>query len=115
MEKERGCGSFDTKAPSPWRVVIKPLGAQRGKRLAHDRAADPGRGDDRLLGRQPLAGREIAGFDLRDQRLDQPAAQIGRLLNGVEKHGIAIGHRGSDPSFELDHQRLHRAAALARW
>ena len=71
----------------------KPSGTQRGKRFAHDGAADTCRSNHLLFGRQPLTRRQIARLDLRDQRVDEPAPEIGRLRYGVEEYCLVIRHR----------------------
>ena len=63
-----------TKAPTPWRVTTSPSARRRRHRLAHHGAADPGRGDHFLFGRQPRAGRQLAAVMSAASRVDQLAA-----------------------------------------
>ena len=65
--------------------------AQSRDRLAHDGAADAGRGDHLLLGRQPRAGRELAA-----RRCRRSAA---RRVRAVRLRGAASG--GTRPSFSV--------------
>ena len=70
----------------------QPLRAQGGERFANDRPADAGRRHDRLFGRQALAGLQVAGLDLRRQHIGKVAAQVRRLLNGIEDRVVLICH-----------------------
>jgi len=90
----------------------QPLGPQRRQRLAHDRAAHTGGLHDRLLGRQALAGFQVAGFDLRDQAVGQSAAQIGRLRDGVENRAVPVLH--SVPKSNLAIRRRAANTAVAK-
>ena len=60
----------------------QPVGAQRRHRLAHDGAADAGRRDHFLLGRQPRAGRELAAGYVGGQPRDEFGGEPTRRVSG---------------------------------
>ena len=64
----------------------QPVGAQGRDRLADHGAANPGRGDHFLLGRQPRAGRQLAAGDIGGQ----PRHQLRRSA-GAARRAAAAG------------------------
>ena len=81
--------------PSPGATAPVPLRLELVHRLAHHGARDAVRGRELLLGGQPVAGLQRAGFDLRAQARRQPVRQpIDDQLLGLGGGGRPHGGGG---------------------
>ena len=89
-------------APPPPQDLHKPLGLEDPQRLAQRRAGDPEDLHQLVLGREPVAGNELAAGYLRTDRVGDELGRARRPLRGS---------RHSDVLDALRHQTLLPAAA----
>ena len=66
----------------------QPFGPQRRHRFAHHRARDARGARERVLGRQPGAGREAPAPDLSGELLEEPARQFVLRGEGSDAHRL---------------------------